>query len=100
MNDVTPLWKRRPEPKEDPLEKLRDLVEEYTAATRRERNYGSDRFAHLFWCYLTDLRGVLEQRQADYWAEMEAAMTRRFHGPGAAAAIAAQRKPRLRPVKD
>jgi hypothetical protein len=62
----------------DPMEGLKALVAEYAAASNRERNYGSSRFANLFWSYLTELMPVIEQRRADQWARTEAAIDRFF----------------------
>jgi hypothetical protein len=62
----------------DPMEGLKALVAEYAAASNRERNYGSNRFAHLMWSYLTELMPVIEQRRADRWAQTEAAIDRFF----------------------
>jgi hypothetical protein len=75
-SDVIPLWKRRPAPPRDAMADLCALVAEYTAASNRERNYGSSRFANLFWSYLTDLMPVIEQRRADRHDELEAMMRR------------------------
>jgi hypothetical protein len=88
MSNVVPL-PRRPPP-EDPLEALKELAAEYRAASSQERNYGSSRFAHLMWSYLTELMPVIEQRHADRLARVEAAMDRVLDGP---------RPPRLHVVK-
>jgi hypothetical protein len=89
MSDVT----RLPVPAlpEDPLAALKELVAEYGAASNAERNYGSSRFAHLMWSYLTELMPAIEQDGADRRARIEAAMERILDGPQAR---------RLRAVKD
>jgi hypothetical protein len=66
---------------EDPLAALQALVTEYGAASNAERNYGSSRFAHLMWSYLTELMPIVEQRRADRRDRVEAAMERLLDGP-------------------
>jgi hypothetical protein len=66
---------------EDPLEALQALMAEYGAASNAERNYGSCRYAHLMWSYLTGLMPVIEQRRADRRARAEAAMEQILDGP-------------------
>jgi hypothetical protein len=57
---------------DDPLDALKEVVAEYAAASNKERNHGSSRYAHLMWSYLTDLMPVVEQRSADRKAQAQA----------------------------
>jgi hypothetical protein len=66
---------------EDPLEALQALMAEYGAASNAERNYGSSRYAHLMWSYLTELMPVIEQNRADRRERVKAAMERMLDGP-------------------
>jgi hypothetical protein len=61
---VFPVWERRPPLPEDPMERLKALTEEYTAASNAERNYGSSRFANQFWWCLTEVLPAIEERHA------------------------------------
>lgn len=71
----------RPSLPKDPLEALKVVVEEYGAASNQERNYGSTRYAHLMWSYLSDLMPLIEQRRADHRAQTMARIEEIMNGP-------------------
>jgi hypothetical protein len=80
----------------DPLADLQALVAEYGAASARERNYGSSRFADLFYWAVKEL--LPEPLPAGRAAQIEEILRRAEYGPGPARALAGSRPRHLRAV--
>jgi hypothetical protein len=76
----------------DPLAELQALVAEYAAATPRQRNYGSARFADLFYWAVVELLPDVEPLTAARAAQIEAMLRRAEYGPGPARALAGRRR--------
>ena len=83
----------------DPLAELRALVTEYEAASARERNYGSSRFADLFYWAVKELLPFVEPLPSGRAAQFEEMLRRARYGPGPARALAGTRPGHLRAVK-
>jgi len=82
----------------DPLAGLQALVAEYAAASARERNYGSSRFADLFYWAARELLPFVEPLEAARAAQFADMLRRAEYGPGPARALAGSRPRHLRAV--
>jgi len=82
----------------DPLAELQALVAEYESATARARNYGSSRFADLFYWAAKELLPSVEPLSAERAAQIEDMLRRADYGPGPARALAGSRPRHLRAV--
>jgi hypothetical protein len=82
----------------DPLDALQALVAEYEAASARERNYGSSRFADLFYWAVRELLPSVKPLSAARAAQIEDILRRAEYGPGPARALAGSRPRHLRAI--